>query len=66
MNPSWFEHVDLINTVAAALFMAVIWFMVQTLKKIDTNQTELFNRLNTIEKDLYELRGEHKAQHSKG
>jgi len=61
MNPSWFQHVDLMNLAIGALFLTVIWFMVRTLKKIDENQTNLFNRMATVEKDLYELKGEHMA-----
>lgn len=45
------------------LFSAFIWFAVRTLKGIDRNQSEMFRRLNYLEKDFYTLRGEHKAHH---
>lgn len=61
MTPSWYHHVDLINVIAGMLFMSVIWFMIRTLKKIDENQTNLFNRMSAVEKDLYRLQGEHEA-----
>lgn len=63
-NPSWFEHVDLMQVLIASLFLVVAWFLVRTLRGIDRNQTELFNRMHLVEKDLYTLQGEHKAQHS--
>ncbi|MBV5336779.1 MAG: hypothetical protein J0653_01910 [Deltaproteobacteria bacterium] len=52
------------NVIVGTLFMTVIWFMIRTLQSIDKNQKEMFERLNTIEKDFYELKGEHKAQHN--
>jgi hypothetical protein len=61
MSPSWFQHADLMNVTIGALFLTVIWFMIRTLRKIDENQTNLFNRMSIVEKDLYELRGEHQA-----
>jgi hypothetical protein len=61
MIPSWFEHMDLMNSIIAGLVLAIIWFMIRTLKKIDENQTNLFNRVGVVERDLYELRGEHSA-----
>lgn len=60
-NPSWFEHVDLMELLIGLLFAGFIWFATRTLNKIDTNQGIMFTRLSVIEKDFYELRGEHKA-----
>lgn len=37
------------------------FLMVNTLNKIDLNQRELFDRMHALEKDFYELRGEHKS-----
>lgn len=62
-QPSWVEHFDLINVIAGSLFMAIIWFMIRTLQSIDKNQKELFERMHTMERDFYQLRGEHTAQH---
>jgi len=61
MNPTWFQHVDLMNVVIGALFLAVIWFMVRTLKKIDDNQSALFQRLNALSEEFHTLKGEHQV-----
>lgn len=57
----------IITQVALAIggtFMAVLGFLsARTLNKIDTNQTELFNRLHVLETDFYTLKGEHNATH---
>jgi|GEM_PF-1220627 len=60
-GPSWFEHVDLMQTIIAALFGAVLWLMIRTLKKIDVNQARLFERLDLLCSEFYTLRGEHNA-----
>ncbi len=62
-NPTWFEHVDLMQILIAALFLMVAWFIVRTLRQIDRNQTELFERQVQLERDFYELRGEHRSHH---
>jgi len=45
------------------VFLVVIsicgFFAIQTLSKIDRNQTELFNRMRRVEDDLSELKGAH-------
>lgn len=64
-HPSWFEHVDLMQVIIAALFSAVVWSALRTLKKIDDNQTQLFNRMNAIEKDFSELKGQHEIMAGK-
>ena len=60
-EPTWFEHVDLMEVTISFLFAGVLWFAVRTLNKVDANQTILFTRLTEIEKDFYEMRGEHRA-----
>ena len=60
-TPSWFEHVDLMSLVIWALILVVVWFFLRTLKKIDTNQATLFNKLDALCADFYTLRGEHNA-----
>lgn len=60
-DPSWFEHVDLMSLIIWALILVVVWFFLRTLRKIDTNQTRLFERLDTLCQDFYTLRGEHNA-----
>ena len=61
MNPSWFEHVDLMQVFIGILFTIVVWFFLRTLKKIDANQALLFKRLDTLCEDFYTLSGEHRA-----
>lgn len=60
--PSWFQHVDLMNVVIVLLFSAFTWFCIRTLTKIDKNQDALFERVHNLEKEFYEMRGEHKAR----
>lgn len=64
-NPSWFEHVDLMQGIIVLLFSGFMYFSIRALKKIDANQSELFTRLHTLEKDFYELSGEHRARAEK-
>ena len=45
----------------AGLVTLVLWFVARTMVNIDKNQAEMFTRLQQVEKDLYELRGEHRA-----
>lgn len=58
---SWGEHVDLMNIIIGGLFLAVIWFVVRSLKQIDCNQSELFRRHNSLEARFNVLQGEHNA-----
>lgn len=59
--PSWFEHVDLMSLIVWALILVVVWFLVRTLRKIDTNQALLFSKMDDLCADFYTLRGEHNA-----
>jgi len=58
---SWAEHIDVLNILIGLLFSGVTWFAIRALRLIDRNQTELFRRLNTLEKEFYALKGEHMA-----
>ncbi len=60
-NPSWFEHVDLMQVVIVALLGTLIYFVTRTLSKIDQNQQTLFEKLENLSNDFHELKGEHKA-----
>jgi uncharacterized membrane protein YhdT len=60
-QPSWFEHVDLMQVTIGGLFLIVLWFMIRTLRKIDANQALLFKKIDDLCAEFYELRGEHKA-----
>jgi hydrogenase-4 membrane subunit HyfE len=49
--------------------LVIAFFMVRTLRSIDQNQRdqaitqkELFDRMHAVEKDFYELLGEHKGR----
>lgn len=65
MQPDWGILLK-IFAVGWSTLMSILGFLaIRTLNKIDSNQTELFNRVHSIEKDFYELRGEHYA-HDKG
>ena len=59
--PSWVEHIDIINVLLGTLFMVISYFLVRTLRSIDSNQKELYHRIVTLEKDFYTLVGEHNA-----
>ena len=43
------------------LLTVVGFFGVRTLKKIDANQSALFDQLNTLSKEFYTLKGAHDA-----
>lgn len=43
------------------LLTVVGFFGVRTLKKIDANQSALFDQLNTLSKEFYELKGAHET-----
>ena len=63
--PSWFNTPDLMQLTIVLLFAAFIWFAVRTLQQIDRNQTTMFKRLESLERDFYVLRGEHNAHHGR-
>ena len=60
-TPSWAEHFDLLNIIVGFLFVSLVALIVWLIKKIDNNQTEIFNRLNGLSKDFYIMEGEHRA-----
>lgn len=61
-HPSWFEHVDLMQVLIGVLFLMVAWFIARTLKKIDANQTRLFEKYDDHEHRLSRLEGSHEAR----
>ena len=65
MDVSWAKNIDLAQIIISLLFSGFIYFAIRALRKIDANQSELFTRLHTLEKDFYELSGEHKARADK-
>jgi uncharacterized membrane protein YhdT len=64
-TPSWFEHADLMQAIIAGLFIAVLWLLIRTLRKIDTNQGLLFTKVDDLCKDFYILQGEHQVLKNK-
>ena len=50
-----------IEKVVTGLFLALIWFVARTMKRIDDNQKLLFERQTKQGERLAELWGEHKA-----
>ena len=49
----------ILMVIAGLALAGIIWFTVRTLKKIDANQTLMFDRLEKLEKGLSTLQGEH-------
>lgn len=62
MTPTWFAHPDLMNVFIGVLCLVVAFFFTRTLKKIDANQTSLFNKLEKHEKRLSFLEGAHETR----
>jgi hypothetical protein len=60
-SPSWGEHLDVVNVIIGFLFLALVSVVVWLIKKIDTNQGIIFDRLTKLSNEFYELQGEHKA-----
>ena len=50
----------------SVLLTIVGFFGVRTLRKIDANQTALFDKVSELSKDFYTLKGAHDALVSKG
>lgn len=58
---SFLEHADTMQVVIGVLFGILIAFIAYVMRKIDKNQTEMFNRLNTLSQDFYTLKGQHEG-----
>ncbi len=61
-NPTWFDHPDFMQVLIGALFAAVLGLFIRAVKKIDSNQTRLFERLDNLCDEFYVLKGEHNAR----
>lgn len=59
--PSWIEHSDVVMYLVGFLFVIISGLVARTLKKVDANQTKLFERLDRLTQDFYKLQGEHEA-----
>ncbi len=63
--PSWNEHFDLLNIIVGFLFVSLVGLVVYLVRKIDANQTVLFDKLANLSKDFYILDGEHRGIHGR-
>ena len=45
-NPSWYEHVDLMQLIIAALILLVGWFAKRDITRIETKITSLCSTIN--------------------
>jgi hypothetical protein len=62
MTPEWIaEHIDLFQYVFGSAVVIIGFFTVRTLKQIDTNQQQLFAKLNNLSEEFHVLKGEHIA-----
>lgn len=53
------DMVQMLTVITTVLFSIVSFFLVRTLRQIDRNQQELFNRLREVEISLAKLMAEH-------
>ena len=58
IKPEAFEAVKLLLYIFA---MIAVFLLIRTLVKIDASLKELFERMNNLSKDFYQLKGEHTA-----
>lgn len=68
--PSWTEHIDLVQSLIAALLLIITWAARSWLQsQTDINraiideQKVIHGRITTVEKDLSKLIGAHEANH---
>ena len=61
--PSWYEHVDLMQASIYGLSILALFFIARIIRQVDTNQQNLFTRMNIIEINFAKLAGEHEAFH---
>lgn len=53
------EHFDFMWVIVCIALAVITWFAVRTMKQIDKNQANLFDRMHEVEQDLSYLQGEH-------
>lgn len=62
MQPSWWEHVDLMQVLLVGCLVYITWSfrtMVTDFKKMFA---DLYDKYNNLADDFHELKGEHKAR----
>lgn len=64
-QPTWWEHVDLMEVLIGGLISLVLWFTSRTLRKIDANLNKIFAAIDALCRDFYQLKGEHEAMKAK-
>lgn len=55
------EHTDALTWLIGGLFVIISFLIVRALKKIDGNQSALFERINKLCDEFHVLQGEHNA-----
>jgi len=55
----WQVVFQIVGSIAAIIISIVGFFSARTLRQIDQNQRELFDRVHVLEVDFYTLKGEH-------
>lgn len=61
-EPSWVEHIDLVNVFILILFSIVSWFVIKTLTRFENNQDLLFTKYNDHEHRLSKIEGAHESR----
>jgi hypothetical protein len=69
VNPSWFEHVDLMQIALVTALGIIVWFFRQGLKSFQDTLTEhgrcikdLYEKHNALAGEVSQLKGEHTAR----
>jgi hypothetical protein len=62
-NPSWYEHVDLMQVILTASIGYFVYSWRQGMQDFRTNIKDLYEKYNDLNAGLNELRGEHKSNH---
>jgi hypothetical protein len=61
-NPSWIEHVDLIQVVIAALMAYMVFTLRELVNWFKASIADLYGKFNRLNEEFSELKGEHNAR----
>lgn len=50
---------QVVSAIASIAISVIAYFLVRTLKQIDRNQSNLFQRIHDLETEFHTLKGEH-------
>lgn len=64
MENTFLQHPDIIKYTFGLMFTIISGYTAYTLTNINTSLRGLYNRVLSIERDLYILKGSHDANHS--